>query len=308
MSLLRKIQQTLLEPGQEIGPVLLKLRLLAARVGSDALGEWVKHESEGYPPGVDLPAYRYIGVSYIADFSGPFNSGIKNAPIPNHLIERYAGKHWVEYAVRQSIAGIDVLVNQDKEEGSLQIEASNLILLLQGNVYEGYACNGVRGRISRASLVEIQHAVRNRILELTIEMENSVPGIGEISSGGASPIGKERSGQEVTNITNQIIHGHYTSINNSGAGSNISAQISVGDQRQVQTAMEAAGIPAEDAAEFASILASEQPENEEQPFGAKAKRWLSKSMPKALDGTWKAGLAVATEVLSEAAKQYYGLK
>jgi hypothetical protein len=59
MSLLREIQASLMQ-GQDIGPILLKLRLLASRLGSDLLEEWVKHESEGYPAHIDVPDYRKI--------------------------------------------------------------------------------------------------------------------------------------------------------------------------------------------------------------------------------------------------------
>jgi len=49
MSLLQEIQADLLDPKASIGPILLKLRFLAHRLGSDILEEWVKFETEGYP-------------------------------------------------------------------------------------------------------------------------------------------------------------------------------------------------------------------------------------------------------------------
>jgi hypothetical protein len=55
MSFLREIQEALLQPTCEINPLLLKLRLLAARLGNGVLEEWVRYESEGYPPGADCP-------------------------------------------------------------------------------------------------------------------------------------------------------------------------------------------------------------------------------------------------------------
>jgi hypothetical protein len=63
-----------------------------------------------------------------------------------------------------------------------------------------------------------------------------------------------------------------------------------------------------DASELAKIVASEPGGNREEPFGTKAKRWIAKNIGKAADGTWKAGIAVATKVLTEAALKYYGLK
>jgi 3-methyladenine DNA glycosylase AlkD len=69
-----------------------------------------------------------------------------------------------------------------------------------------------------------------------------------------------------------------------------------------------AGIPKFDASELADILASESPESKEEPFGKKAKAWIVKNIGKAANGTWKAGMAVATNVLTEAALRYYGFK
>jgi hypothetical protein len=247
MSLLHQIQSSLMEEGQKIGPILLKLQFLASRLGSAPLETWVKYEADGNPHDTEVPDYRLLPVSYIANFSGPFGSGVRNAPIPPYLIEKFAGHHWNRYEIRQSIAAIDdLLTSADRtDRGNLQINASNLILLLQGNVYKDYACNSVTGTLSKASLSELQNSVRTRILELTIELEKSIP---------------------------------------------------------------AAGIPRSEAEELAEIVASEEPEDDKQPFGKKAKSWIARNIGKAIDGTWKIGIAVATSVLTEAALQYYGHK
>jgi len=170
MSLLQDIQAAVLQEGSDLGPILFKVRLLAARLGSQPLADWVKHESEGYPSDVAVPDYRIIPVTYTATFSGPFGSGIRNAPIAPYLIEKFSGKRWNNYEIRQSIAAVDdLLTSSSKNGGSLSINAANLILLLQGKVYEDYACNDVTGTISRASLAELRHSVRSRVLELTLE-------------------------------------------------------------------------------------------------------------------------------------------
>ncbi|MFA6471472.1 MAG: hypothetical protein WCU00_05460, partial [Candidatus Latescibacterota bacterium] len=153
MSLLQDIQAAVLKEGSDLGPILLKVRLLATRLGSQPLANWVKHESEGYPSDVAVPDYRIIPVTYTATFSGPFGSGIRNAPIAPYLIEKFAGKSWNNYEIRQSIAAVDdLLTSSFPKGGSLSINAANLILLLQGKVYNGYACNDVTGTLSHASL------------------------------------------------------------------------------------------------------------------------------------------------------------
>jgi len=307
VSLLREIQGSLLQ-GEPIGPILMKLRFLAARLGSAPLEEWVKHEAEGYPNNADLPDYRKIGVSYTGTFSGPFGSGIRHAPIPPYLVEKHAGKHWTQYEIRQSIAGVDELVQANKGGGTLQINAANLILLLQGKVYEDYACNSVTGTISKASMVELQNAVRTRVLELTLNIEKSVPSAADITLGPENSPPDQGQRERVTQITNQTIYGNVTTVSNTGHGANIQLNVSQGNHQEVTDALEQAGIPRGDAAEFAKLLAAEKPESKEEPFGENAKAWLGKNIRKAADGTWKAGVAVATKVLTEAALQYYGLK
>jgi len=305
VSLLREIQASILEPDSEIGPILLKLRFLASRLGSTQLEEWVKYESEGYPPAVEVPEYRKHSVSYQGTWSGSFGSGIRNAPIPPYLIEKFAGKNWTKREMRQSIAAVDELAGG--EGGTLQIDASNLILLLQGKVYEDYACNSITGEVPKTAMREIQNAVRNRILELTIELEKAVPAAVDVTL--AKPVGDEAGAAEaVTQIFNQTIHGHYTAVTNTGAGAQITLSIAQGDGDAMIGELVKAGIPHKEAEEFEEILASEKPQSPGKPFGDRAREWLSRNIGKAADGTWKIGVEIAARIFEEAALRYYGLK
>ncbi|MCA3628289.1 MAG: hypothetical protein IOC49_13770 [Methylobacterium sp.] len=309
MSLLREIQASLFEENREIGPILLKLRFLASRLGSIKLEEWVKMESEGYGSDSDVPAYRKVPISYSATFSGPFGSGIRNAPIPSILIQKYAGKNWNPYVVKQSISGIDDLIKTSRDkEGLLSIDASNLILLLQGKIYEGYACNMVKGIVSSASLSEIQNAVRSRIMELTIEIEKSIPNSHEITIDFPAKIMPKAESEIMSKITNQIIYGNVTNVSNSGQNSTFNININAGDIESTISYISENGISDEDAKQFVEILQSEDPESKSEPFGNKAKKWITDNIFKAVNGTWKSGISVATEILKEAALRYYGLK
>ena len=306
MALLLEIQSAVLQAQSDIGPILLKLRVLAARLGSQPLADWVKHESEGYPVGVDVPDYRILGVSYKGAFSGPFGSGINNAQISPYLIEKFAGKQWIHYEMRESIAAVDDLLSNSQESGALTIEAANLILLLQGKVYPGYACNDVTGTISRASLASIRHAVLNRILELTLEIEKSVPEAVEVSLGGVAEISGSAAGV-TTQIAQQIIYGNYTAVS-AHSGATVSISIDAGNKESLSQYLAHAGIPADDARELAELASTEEPQSAAEPMGPKVKEWLVKNLKKAGSGTWKVGLAVATDLIKEALLKYYGLK
>lgn len=306
MSLLREIQSSVLSETGEIAPLLLKLRLLAARLESAPLEEWVKHETEGYPDGIEVPQYRIFGLHYTATFSGPFGSGIKNAPIPSYLIEKFAGEKWNSYEFRQSIAAADELVKANSGNANLHINSSNLILLLQGNVYEDYACNGVTGHLSVAQIKEVQHVVKSRILELTIQLEKSVLQSAFIAIGEGSTA---MAGQgKVDQIFHQTIYGNMTNVTSTGSGATLNVSIAKSDQTALVNSLVSAGITKPDAEEFSEILKSEEPESKAEPFGAKAKAWIADNLKKAANGTWTAGVGVATDVLKQAALKFYGLE
>ena len=307
MSLLHDIQAAVLQENADLGPILLKLRLLAARLGSQPLAEWVKHESEGYPKDADIPDYRILSVSYTANFSGPFGSGIQNAPISPYLIEKFAGKQWVRYEMRDSIAAVDDLLTTSTKGGSLCINAANLILLLQGKVYPDYACNSVTGTISRSALAAIRHSVRSRVLELTIELEKSIPEASAASLG-PSNSSAPQSSAAATQIAQQIIYGNYTSVSAVGDGARIAVAIAERNSKDLAMFLAEAGLTDDDARELAQLASTEEPESKAEPMGPKARGWLVDNMKKAANGTWKVGVAVATDVIKEALLKYYGLK
>ena len=165
MSVLSEIQTELMQDGTHIGHILLKMRFLAAQLGNDILADWVKHELEGYPRDINVPDYRKISITYRGTFFGPFGSGIRDAPLPSYLIEQHAGEHWVTHQERQSISSLYEMYEKSKnnKDGFLQIDATNLILLLQGKIYENYACNSVTGVVSSSQVFNILFLVRSTL-------------------------------------------------------------------------------------------------------------------------------------------------
>lgn len=308
MSLLHQIQESVIQEGCDLGSVLLKLRLLASRLGSNVLEDWVRHESDGYPNGAEVPPYRSICVSFRGTFLGPFGSGVRNAPIPPYLIEKYAGEKWTKYEARQSIAAIGDLLKRNTNAGNLQIDSSNLILLLQGKIYEGYACNEIIGSISESELSGIQQAVRSRILELTLELEKSIPVAAQVTHGPQQPTAQDSKSDRVQQISQQIIYGNVNNAVAGAHGATISISVQRGDTESLVNHLKESGFPDNDAAEIASIMKTEDPVSSEEPFGAKARDWIATNLWKAAQGTWKVGVNVATRVLSEAALKYYGFK
>lgn len=166
-----------------------------------------------------------VSISFSGTFAGPFGSGLNNVSIPTYLVEKHAGEQWVKKAVRESIAGVEELLRMTAEKGYLGIDASNLILLLQGKVYEDYSCIDISGFISRTAIAEIQQAVRSRILELTLELEKSIPAAAHVSFGALKET--ETDPEKVQQISQQIIYGNVTTAVAGSSGTQISVEIGV---------------------------------------------------------------------------------
>lgn len=305
MSILREIQAAILQDNPNLGTILLKLRFLASRLGSEPLEDWVKFEAEGYPKDADVPEYRVAALSFRGSWSGPFGSGINNAPIPTALVEEHASKEWTRYKVRESIATVQDMAASGKTMG---INASNLILLLQGKVYEDFACNSIIAEMSQIAIQEIVQTVRARILELTIELEKRVPAAVEVTLQQLISSKTPETAAAVTQIFNQTVYGNVTHVTATD-GAQVTLAITAGDTVSMMSELARAGLPDDAAKEITNIVASEgRPPAADKPLGPKALEWIKKNAPKAASGAWKIGSAVATDLLKEAALKYYGLK
>ena len=62
MTLIEDIQTAAVDSGTDLAALLRKCKLLAARLGSDSLEEWVQWESDGYPDDAPIPKYRVWAV------------------------------------------------------------------------------------------------------------------------------------------------------------------------------------------------------------------------------------------------------
>src|SRR3990172_1094145 len=110
MSLLEEIQTAAVDANSDLGTLLRKCKVLAARLGSQPLEDWLLWESNGYPENVEVPNYRVWPLRVKGHFFGPFGSGLRNAPIPLALLPEKAKLRYERYECRQSVASIEPVV------------------------------------------------------------------------------------------------------------------------------------------------------------------------------------------------------
>ncbi len=305
MALLHDIQAALLNDKIGVGSILLKLRYLASKLDADILEEWVQHETEGYPVDARIPDYRIAQITYTGTFDGIVKQ-LNNVSIPGHSIEKYAGKEWVRYEIREGLPEIDIRLENISEDGHFAVDSSNLKLILQDKIYKGMAIVEISNRIDAGAFTRIQQVVRTKTLDFALKLEKQVPAAVEISVGqtGGSITSTEQ--ENVKHLTQQIFYGDVTNIR-ADSGSAVRLNVNKGDTSSLAKALEAAGFPPAEANELAEIAGQEAPQNKMQPLGTNVQEWLRDKLKGGAIEAWGIGKSVVREVIIDALKQYYGL-
>lgn len=226
-----------------------------------------------------MPEYRTSPVSFTGDFSGPFGSGLSNTPIPSHLIEKLASDEWTTFKIRQSIAAIDDLLTRTQGSALASVQlpgANNLILVLQGKIYTKMACNRVLAEVPISAFSAIQSVVRNRLLDLTLELERNT-NASDVTVSPANVASTQGQAKIVNNIAKQVIQGNsYTTLIDSRGASQVIVTVQPQDLDGLHAALTPAGFDDSSATELAQTVA-EDSVTEDAPIGATTGRWLKEN-------------------------------
>ena len=300
--LLSQIQRSLLEEKLDVAPLLLKVRFLANRLGSEILERWVRYEAEGYPDEAEVPDFRKTAIAFTGHFSGAFGSGLRNAPIPNDIIEEIVGKQVTIFEIRQSIAEIDDLIVRSREDKSAKVhlpEANNLIRLLQGKIYPDYICNQVRATVPISVFAAIQSSVRSKLLDLTLELEKktNAPNI-KVDSTNVSTPQDDRT--VVNTFTQQIVYGNnYAPLSLHSDSSTTHITVTPHDEESLQYTLSALGFKSDELSDLMDRIISDEVSVSE-PIGPRIRSWLAAHGDPVIKN-------VLGNVLSNIALQFHGL-
>lgn len=219
MSLLREIQNAAIDSNTELAVLLRKCKVLAARLGSQEFKQWVENELSGYENIDTLPEYRIMKVNSKGHFSGPFQSGLRNADIPLSCLEKDFHKNLSHSYIAQPVAALESLV-KDTKSGTLQEPWNpDLVAYVGQNIYQGMNCMQAWKVIPVAGIVATLDAVRNRVLNFVLEIEVESPDAGEAPIN-SSPVPQEK--------VNQIFNTYITgTVQNVATGSSNVSQHAV---------------------------------------------------------------------------------
>jgi len=302
MSLLEEIQNEAVDSSIDLGMLLRKLKVLAARLGSQPLENWLIWESNGYPDDVHVPDYRIWSLEVTGHFSGPLGSNIRNAPIPLACLPEKTREYYERYQCRMSIAGVEAAL-KGAGSGMVQISTRNLALVLGTKVIRDYNCVHAWAEFGPSNLVELLNAVRNRILDFSLAIWKENPTAGEESKSPDSSL----EPAVVTQIFHTTIYGGTASFIGSAHGSSVVFNIVPNDFPSLEAVLRENGLQQTDIKELSEALNSDEPPTERDKFGPRVSSWIAKMIQKAAEGVWKISVGAAGTLLAQAISKYYGL-
>lgn len=301
MKFLDQIQNDALS--EEVSPstLLRKVLVLAARLDSDLLEDWVRHELDGYPKDVELPNYRRIDMAIKAYLTNGFRV-VERAPIPSIPFRTVAKNPEVDkFLYRKSIGTINL--KELRENSTLRVDLMNYRRVLSGTVIDAsFEIMDLWGEIPSSQVIAITDAVYSRVLSFVIKLRKEYPDAGEVEGNvGANDIMEKT----VNNIYYNTIHGNVGVAGNAN-GSTVTVNVIQGQFDSLKQELTRHGVVEADFLTLKAALVDEPVIQDDKSFGPKVTDWITKMIGKAASGAWTVGLGAAGAVLQQALLGYYG--
>jgi len=300
MTLIEEIQAEAVDGKSDLGTLLRKCKLLAARLGSDSLENWLLWESNGYPSDARVPDYRIWPLELKGHFAGVFGAAIRNAPIPRICLPERLRGAYKEYECRQSVASIEDTVKKH-DNGMLYVTTNDLSVILGDKVYQNYSCVQAWAEFGVGQLVEVLNTVRNRVLDFSLAIWKESPNAGDLGNGDTIAPGR------VKQIFNTTVYGGVANLVGSAKNSMINFDISQGNFDSLSKVLRDNGIQDADVQDLKSAIQTDGQPKSAQGFGPKVSTWIASMIQKAAQGSWQIAIGAAGTLLAEAISKYYGL-
>lgn len=307
MAILDQIIDDAADDDASTASLLRKAWILARRVEATELEKWVKQELNGYarPKQAPLPTYRGPQLaSVVGTYSSP--GRLERHPMAHIGVPEPWANNMFWVRLHQPIAELEDLA-ASAVNGSMPSMPWAPQLVQQWNKWEddgivpSFQFTNLIGadiRLSPSFIRGVISRVRNTLLELALDLQQTNPSVGEIDG----PTMKDSIVAEtVWNVTNNV----YGNGNNVGQGQSVkqSSTVQSGDAAGLQQAIRAAGIT--DPEELGHVAQATSLPEAERPAA------LARFLARVRSGAVALSVGVTTEVAADqihiAIQQFLGL-
>ncbi|MGH2372141.1 MAG: hypothetical protein ACRDIC_01495 [bacterium] len=301
MRLLTQLRDLITDPSARITDILRRAKVLAVTLKQEEFKAWVTHELNGYPSEADLPPYRRFNSPPQGTFSGPFGSQVSNYQLPIYPMPDVLQQMASELRLPHPIAQIETLAKAGEDTLRFPWPTEAAILLRDKiQLTGGFVLVEVYQPITKAQLEGILDAVRNRLLDFLLAIQELRPEVVE-SDDALQTIPPER----ISQAFHFNVYGGQPVI---AAGHGVSQQViqvTPGNLPELIKMLRGVGIDQPDLQELESAIRDDG-KRPRGSLGDRVKAWMAKMMTKAIEGTWNVATGAAAEVLKKAILSYYG--
>lgn len=302
MSLKDKIQNEIIDETKKLSNILRKAVILAHRLKSEEFKSWVDQELNGYSADKEqLPMYRAMRVQTYGHFSGPFQSGLRNAPIPTAQFSEEIHEFATTQYFFQSIRELESMVESGDRTFNFQWPA-DFVVPIADKIYENMVCMQAWKIISVDQVEGIIDTVRNRLLSFVLEIEDIDPKAGE-----SRQEEDNLSPDTVSQVFNNFILGSHNVV---GSGTNVSLavtqSVSEGDFESLAETLKSWGLENDDVRELSEAIDEDGARNKKDGYGKNVRNWIGKMIQKIISDAWDMAIETAPILLSKAISVYYG--
>lgn len=212
-TLLRKIQDAATDKTTDLPSLLRMCLVLASRLRNDTLKTWVNAELQGYESKESLPDYRIFPVPSELVVYNPLQ-GKRTIPIPRAAIEQRIPSEYVEDMcnayIQQNVAQLIALVNAPGEgkAATPAVPWPHEFVALVAPLLSTWTPVGAAMLIGRQRLTGILDIVKTRVLQMSIDLDEAAPSLGEGNPADIPEPTEERIQQIVNNYTYNITGDH----------------------------------------------------------------------------------------------------
>jgi hypothetical protein len=304
MELIRQIRDACTDSSVRVSDLLRKAKVLATTLQNEPLKLWLTRELNGYPPNEELPSYRKIGSPPLGTFAGPFGTKVINCPLPVSSMPDFLQKLAKAVVFPNAVGEIEAMAESSGREGFHHRWLPEAVhLLRQTYRMEGYTLVEVYQPLTKPGFEGILDAVRNRLLEFVLGLQELNPEVLDSEKALAA-----LAGEQVSQVFNIAVYGdHAVVASGKDFSQTVTHVVSAGDLKSLLAHLRQLGVQSEDLKDLQAAVEKDGQPSEKQ-FGKRVTAWIGRMLGKAVAGTWKVALGVAPELLKEALSHYYGWK
>lgn len=287
--------------------LLRMVKVVASRLDTPPLEDWVNCELNGYTDETQLPAYRGpFPAQVMGHFVGPYNSKAIIA-LPSLNFPRALRNGWCfKVGFLQPISELEALSRADQ---NLQNPwPADTVAMVNGLIEKGeidllpfHGLLTAYRPISPQQMQAILDVVRTRVLGLALDLEKVAPRAGESD---ATPI--DRS--VITTVVNNNIYGdrNNMAMNSPGAVQN-SSVVEQGDLQSLLTAAREAGLAPSDADALKSAVLKDEGEGHLAAPGPNTRDYMGRLALGTGSVAGKVGIGAAGATVSALLRAYFGI-